>query len=322
MTTYDFAPGRPLKLRGWRRLLYQSDELADFGNRGFRTTPVELRHRLETVARTFLGGFNAGLATPGTAPPLFTDQPAHLRGFAVEGLAMQASLMDLLVPGRRRLPRVVEAHGPHHTHLVHVGVGWALAKLRRPGWIGLHGLDPLLRWLALDGWGFATGFFADARGLRQLTLHQRRCSDRCAIRYQGLGRSMWFRGCGSPIAVADLVDALPAWHHGDAWSGVGLAVGYAGGADADALRVLRERAGRHCPDLGQGAAFAAAAWRRSGGSPAPLAATVQTFAGTDVDTAADWTVEAESGLRAGQCGPGEYQVWRQRIRARAQLAAI
>ncbi|MET8092252.1 DUF1702 family protein [Micromonospora sp. NPDC005220] len=307
---------------GWRRLLHQPDRLADFTVRGFASDPPELRARLETAAGTFLAGFNQGLAAPAGAPPRFDDQPEHLRGFAVEGLAMQAALLDLLVPGNRRLPAVLRLHGATHIHLIHVGVGWAMAKLRWPFWARLSGLDPLLRWLALDGWGFSAGFFADADGLRRITAHPRRCSERCAIRYQGVGRSLWFRGTGEPTRVANLVDTLPQWHHGDAWSGVGLAAAYAGGVSPDGLTTLRDRAGAHAGDLGQGVAFAAAAWQRGGWTPPELATTVHALTDVDPRTAADWTREAEAGLRTPATGPAEYQTWRQRIRARVLLASL
>ncbi|MEE3922617.1 DUF1702 family protein [Micromonospora sp. BRA006-A] len=139
--------------------------------------------------------------------------------------------------------------------------------------------------------------------------------ERCAIRYQGVGRSLWFRGTAVPTRVADLVATLPQWHQGDAWSGVGLAAAYAGGVSPEGLATLRARCGAHAGDLGQGVAFAAAAWQRSGWTPPELATTVHALTGTDPRTAADWTREAEAGLRTPATGPVEYQPWRQRIRA-------
>jgi hypothetical protein len=133
---------------------------------------------------------------------------------------------------------------------------------------------------------------------------------------------MWFRGTGDPTRVADLVAALPPWHHDDAWSGVGLAATYAGGVSEAGLAVLRERAGAHAGDLGQGVAFAAAAWLRSGWAPPELVTTVAALTGADPRTVADWTREAETGLRTPATGPAEYQTWRHRIRARVLFAAL
>ena len=43
--------------------------------------------------------------------------------------------------------------------MMHVGLGWALARLRRSVTPYLAQLDPLLGWLAVDGYGFHEGYF-------------------------------------------------------------------------------------------------------------------------------------------------------------------
>jgi hypothetical protein len=301
--------------RGWRRALHQSYTLADFDVRGFDAAPGPARTRLEAAARTFLRGFNEALAGPATAPPDFAAYPGDLRGFAVEGAAMQAALLDVLLPGSRRLPALLDTHATRHVYLIYVGVGWAMAKLHRPRFGRLRTAHPLLRWLAYDGWGFSDGFFARPRRLARINAHPGRCTPVCAIRYQGFGRSLWFRECADPDAVAASIARLPREHHGDAWAGAGLAVGYGCGVDAGvAQRLLASAGPAHRADLGQGAAFAAGAWVRAGDVPAPSAPVIEVLTGVPADTAAAWSFDATAGLEDPDAGPAEYARWRRRIR--------
>jgi hypothetical protein len=306
---------------GWRRLLHQSLDLADFDRRGFAGERGPVRDRLETAARTFLTGYNEALAGPAAVPPDFASQPGDRRGFAVEGAAMQAVLLDVLVPGSRRLPALLDLHGPRYVYLIYVGAGWGMAKLRRPRWHRVRYRDPLLRWLAYDGWGFAQGFFADARRLDRLVRHPGRCTPVCGIRYQGFGRSLWFRECARPDAIAAHIARLPSIHHGDAWSGVGLAAGYACGVTPQVARRLLALAGvAHRADLGQGAAFAAGAWCRSGAVPAAAAPVIGLLTGTGPETAAGWAFATTAGLDGPDATPADYERWRYRIRTRVSAS--
>jgi hypothetical protein len=124
-------------------------------------------------------------------------------------------------------------------------------------------LDPLLVWLAYDGWGFHEGFFhwqkylAGAPAPRQVSGYATRAFD------QGLGRSLWFVNGAKPELISKAINGLALQRHADLWSGVGLAAAYAGGATESALDALRQIAGRHQPCLAQGAAFAAKARQRA-----------------------------------------------------------
>lgn len=292
--------------------------MVDFAARGFRTEPAPTRATLQGSARAFLAGFNAELAVPPAAAPTFGDVPPDRRGFAAEGAGMAAALLDLLNPGRGgRLAVLRAAHDDRHAYLIQVGVGWALAKLRRRH-LGRLGADaPLLRWLAYDGRGFCEAFFAGDRAVRRWAEHPASCPRTCDIRHQGLGRSLWFRACGDPATVAAHIGRLPARHHDDAWSGVALAAAYAGGVAPQALVILRDLAGPHRAALAQGAAFAAEARRHSGHVGAHTDTAVQILAGVDVPTAAAWTWQARDGLDRPGAGAGDYRAWRLRIQHQA-----
>jgi enediyne biosynthesis protein E3 len=297
---------------GWRRLLALTPATVDFDRRGFRTTSVAARATLEAAAGAFVVGFNRTLAMPGAGVPELADLPEHRRGFAVEGAAMAAAMLDLVALRQRRLPALHERYGGRYTYLIHVGTGWAMAVLgrRRLGRLGVHA--PLLRWLAYDGRGFCRSFFASPRGLRRWFTHPAgACAPTCAIQYQGFGRSLWFRECADPGAVAGQIRRLPPQHAADAWSGVGLAASYALALDTSGYERLRAYAGDHGAALAQGAAFAAEAWRRCGHVPAGAEVAVRTLADVDTAEAAEWTWRARDGLRG--TGAEEYHRWRVRI---------
>jgi hypothetical protein len=169
-------------------------------------------------------------------------------------------VVDAIAPrlGRPgRLAEVLAGAGAPHVYLVAVGSGWSLARLPRRIDGHLARLDPLVAWLALDGYGFYHGYFhhrevIDRQVLpRRLTGYRRRGFD------QGLGRSLWFVAGGDPERIARVVGGFPAERRGDLWSGVGLACAYAGGVERPAVERLAEVAGEHLGDVAQGVAFAA-----------------------------------------------------------------
>lgn len=304
----------------WGRRLQLGAGLADFAARGFHCGRPTSRDILERHARAFLGGFNTAVrSTPSVTHHELGHLDAGERGFAYEGAGMAYALLDTALFGRGRRTTVLrEGPGRAYTHLIHVGAGWALARLRHPGARALLRLDPLHQWLALDGHGFSHGFFggraAVARYARGATPGRA-----AAVRHQGLGRSLWFLEAADPDRIARTVGAFPEDRRGHLWSGVGLAACYAGGADDDELDRLRAHAGPYGPDLAQGAAFAAEARRHAGHVPEHTRRAVPRLTGTDVDAAADWTVAARDQL-LGDGSLDDYLLWRVLIARRAVTA--
>jgi hypothetical protein len=230
------------------------------------------------------------------------------------------AILDCLTPWNRgRAQRFLEGAGAAHVYMAHIGFGWALARLRRP----LDGLpvplDPLLRWLVADGYGFHEGYFrtdaAVRRGARpqSFTGYADRAFD------QGLGRALWFVEGADPRRVATAIAALPEPRRADLWSGAGLACAYAGGVDRAAAEALRVAAGEHRLHAAQGAVFAATARDRAG-NPAPHTdMAVAVLAGIGAERAAALAADAGADLprdggddRAG--GEPAYETWRRRIR--------
>jgi hypothetical protein len=214
---------------------------------------------------------------------------------------MALAVLDRLMPGRGgRTCRFLAGPAAAQAYVVHVGVGWAVARVG-----GLRGfwasLDPLLRWLMLDGYGFHEGYFHGRRFLAtgaapRFTGPSRRVFD------QGLGRSLWFVCGAEPGAIRRAIGGLGRARWADLWSGVGLACGYAGGAEPGAVAELVSAAGGYRPPLAQGVAFAAKARQRAG-NPAPhTEEACRLVCGLTADEAARITDLALAGAPQEQAG--------------------
>jgi len=301
-----------------RRRLRLSPEAVSFARRGFRGTGEAARLHLEEVGRTFVDGYNAALAEDGTDAlgRRLGEAPAARRGFAFEGAAMALTLLDLLVPWRRgRLAAFLAGPGRTHSYLVHVGAGWALARSPVPASALLRRLDPVERWLALDGFGFHEGFFRWPRSVvaqrvpRRLRGYARRAFD------QGLGRSLWFVEGAEPERIAATIGAFPPPRRADLWSGVGLASAYAGGVTREAVERLRLLGMGFLPQLAQGAAFAAKARQLAGNETPETEMACAVLCGLPAAAAAAVTDAAEEELAASGAEPA-FEVWRRRIQER------
>ena len=251
------------------------------------------------VAQTFLTGYNLGLQHEDTeqlGAALVAAVSKADQGFAFEGAAMATFIFDTLVLGLgTRFQRLFEYAGSTHAYMLHVGAGWAVARLPFRVQDRLLSADPLLRWLRVDGYGFHEGFFHGRdyleRGRRPpLSGYAARAFD------QGLGRSLWFFHGAAPDAIAGVIARLAGNRHADLWSGVGLAAAYAGGGGAPPLHTLRTLARKQGPALAQGAAFAAAARLRAGNSAKHTDEACRILAGVPAETACDVVDQVRTSL--------------------------
>ena len=283
--------------------------------RGFQVVTDEMRARLEQVGGTFLDGYHAVLVShaPAVLAARLNSVDAELRGFAFEGAAMGLALLDTLSPWRpNRVTSFLSEAGKAHAYMVHVGVGWVWARFPFGFRRFRRRLDPLLSWLAFDGWGFHEGFFhwpkyvAGQPPPRRLAGYERRVFD------QGLGRSWWFVNGGNPELIALTIVGLPAERRPDMWSGVGLAATYAGLASQSVLRDLSDLAGPSWPQLAQGAAFAAKARQRAGNLTPYTELAANVLCGSSAADAARLCDTTLEDLPANSSQPA-YEIWRQRI---------
>lgn len=301
-----------------------SCEEVTFARRGFRECGGKTQQQLEQIGYTFIEGYHAALADDKFAvlvPHLNTFE-AEFRGFAFEGAAMALTLLDYLLPWKKRLHAFLNGPGSAHTYMVHVGAGWAMARLHRRAEHLLAQLDPLLCWLSLDGYGFHEGYFFSQRYVGekviplQLPSYGRHAFD------QGLGRSLWFVHAADVTRIVATIPTFSPARHGDLWSGVGLACAYAGGVSRLDIEALHAAAGSYRPQLAQGAAFAAKARQRAGNATVHTDLACEILCGLSSDMAANVTDIALQDLPFDDSDEPAYEIWRQRIQAQFAIQEI
>lgn len=284
--------------------------------RRLSTAPAACAH-LDLIADTFLLGYRAALDRPTAAARVSRlDQvsEAH-RGFAYEGAAMALALMDSIVPVEPgRFDELIAHGGGAHVYMAHVGAGWAAARLhRRPG-AARGGLDPLLGWLAVDGYGFHQGYFHPERYVRRQAVPRGASGYTARAFDQGLGRSLWFVEGADVERIARTVHAFAPARRADLWSGVALAAAYAGGASAAGLRALGAHAHGYEANLAQAAAFAAEARERAGNPTPHTERACEILAGMSAREAAAIARRLSAGVSDRPERPA-YEQWRQRVGA-------
>lgn len=277
----------------------------------------EAWQRFRPVVQALLEGYHATLEDSRfeTLVSRLDAIEPELQGFAYEGAGMGLAALDCLAPWKNRVQTFVEGPGAPHIYPIYVGVGLALARLRRGPERFLTRLDPVLGWVAVDGYGFHEGFFARRRSIekrevpRHLSIYARRLFD------QGLGRSIWFSNGGLVERVAATIAPFEPARHADLWSGVGLASAYAGGAERVDLETLRIIARPYRFQLARGAAVAAKG-RQQASNPAPhTELACQIFCGLSSEMAAHIIDVTRENLPTDGGEPA-YEIWRQRVQAR------
>jgi len=236
-------------------------------------------------------------------------------GFRHEGAAMGCALLDIVTCANlRRWNTLREACGAHHDYLLHVGLGLALARIRRADALPIAGTDPLLGALAIDGAGFYAGYFRPAAPLAKLGTTSKPSDPLHRIRDQGLGRSLWFTRGTDASALAATIYGCAESRRPALWSGVGLACAYAGGSEAEGLHRLLEEAAEHVDHLAQGVAFAAEARVRADNVIAATEEACRIVCGCSAAVAAE-AVRACRGRATGAPDGSAYEDWRSRVRA-------
>jgi len=142
-----------------------SPEEAGFARRGFAEAEPARQQRLEEIGRTFAYGYNAAILStdPALISPELNAVIPEQRGFAFEGASMGFALLDILTPWHsRRFAHFMEGMAFPYIYIAYVGAGWALARTSPHLVWQLGPLDPLLRWLMFDGYGFHAGYFPSA----------------------------------------------------------------------------------------------------------------------------------------------------------------
>lgn len=295
-------------------------EEAGFKKRGFRITKPETVNHLEKIGTSFLDGYHSALLSSdlydleeklGTTDSLY-------RGFSFEGAAMSLMLLDRLSMLKKdRFSDFLQGTADKHIYMAYVGAGWALARLwwtRRRILQSISKMDSLLKWLAIDGFGFHEGFFNPRRyfnstvSLNGLPAYARRAFA------QGLGRSLWFVEGSSVEHISQAIELMPENMHADLWSGIGLACTYAGGADLTDVERLKDYSKSYLPFVAQGAAFAAKTRLRAGNETDNTKAVCSILCNLSIEDAAFLTDVALKKLPVTDDAElPKYEIWRRLI---------
>ena len=285
-----------------------------FARRGFSAVKPEVRDRLEHVGTIFLVGYHTALRENKLQELTEKLERVELeyRGFAYEGAAMALTFHDAMLPGSSLLREFMEGEGKRHIYMLHVGAGWACARLPWLGWRiqkVICKFDPVLRWLVLEGYGFHHGYFHFKEPLT--TVVKRLSMDARRVFHQGFGRSLWFvHGCDFH-QISKTISGFPALYQGDAWSGIGLACAYAGGAASPAMEEGVSLAGRFACALAQGAAFAAKARQLAGNEAVHTEEACTVLAGIGAEKAAALCDRALAEVNKNSSSP--YREWRELV---------
>lgn len=285
-------------------------------NRGFTVVNTDIKCHIEKIGESFVYGYHAALTDNqnDTLQQSLDFTELDYRGFAYEGAGMALALLDLLTWKQKRFPQFLQKSGDAHAYMVHVGAGWAMAKIPW-GRSYFNKMDQLLRWLAFDGYGFYHGYF---HWPESIVKHKQPVGIKgyATQAYdQGLGRSLWFVKGAEPSVIANSILSFPHQRHADLWSGVGLAAAYAGGIENADLQELNKLSYSYQSQLAQGAAFAAKARIRAGNLANHTDSACRIFCGMSATAAAEITDLALENLTE-QTYQNKYQAWRLGIQQR------
>lgn len=272
--------------------------------------------RFQPVAHSLVEGYHATLEDSRfevLVPRLNAIDP-DLHGFAYEGAGMGIAALDIMAPWKNRLQAFVGPGGPAAAHIypIYVGVGLALARLRRNPERFLIRLDPLLNWVIVDGYGFHEAFFSWRRTVEEQVTPAHFSSYALRLFDQGMGRAIWFASGALLERVTTIIATFPPSRQAELWSGVGLASSYAGGGDRAALERVQKNAGPYQVQLACGAAIAARGRHQAGNLTAHTDLACEVYCGLSSDEAFHITNVASENIPTNGVEPA-YEIWRRRI---------
>ena len=285
-----------------------------FANRGFLCENPPTQQRLESVGSHFLLGYNNCLLNDDFThlQKLLESVELDFRGFAYEGAAMGMAMLDAVGFKKNRFQNFVNGIGKKHIYMSYVGAGWAYAKLPVNVEKRIANFDPLLKWLAMDGYGFCHAYFNTKKYVKDRTMPNLSDYGKHAF-YQGLGRCLWFVEGTDAERIAKTINTFSEMYAADLWSGVGLASTYAGGVDKQVIEQLKQLGKKYILNLGQGAAFAAAARIEAGNLVPHTDMACITYCGISSQTASDITDDSRKAIATINNDLPSYENWRRKI---------
>ncbi|WOH89576.1 DUF1702 family protein [Bacillus paralicheniformis] len=224
---------------------------------------LPIKKRLKEIGLAFLYGYHASYKhSQSNIEEQIDIISDELKGFSFEGAGMGFAFMDIC-SNSSHFQKFISKEAKKHIYMTYIGSGWALAKLKFVNYKNfMNKLDPILKWLVLDGYGFYEGYFNTVRSIINHRIPQKFVDKYDAHAYmQGIGRSIWFYCGGDLYSINIVIQGFDEKFQGDLWSGIGLASAYANGIPIDKYSYLKDLSGNYYPELCQGVAFACEARR-------------------------------------------------------------
>lgn len=250
---------------------------ASLSYQGFPGMNSPSRAHLEAILHAFVDGYNLAVVEPDTKELVRRLEGAiapEYVGFAFEGTGLYFAVMDLMIPGSKRLAAFTAGAGASHDYIAMVGAGFAISRVpfgARRLESYQKTLDEFTAFLVADGWGFHDGFFkwkrfVDGRAPAPafLTPQNRLLYD------SGIARAMWWVYGADPAGIAAGISRFEESRRAEMWAGIGVALSYASVAPGqpDPSAELLDLAGPYRFDVLSSIPFSAH-MRRKGGNPAP-----------------------------------------------------
>src|SRR5262245_6722927 len=90
-----------------------------------------LRRRGQRIGESFVEGSHAALevSRPEALAARLAGVERELSGFAYEGAGLGLALLDAFLPWQHRLSAFTRGAGAPQIYMLHVGAGWALARM-------------------------------------------------------------------------------------------------------------------------------------------------------------------------------------------------
>jgi len=238
---------------------------------------------------------------------LETEKPKFL-SIAYEGAAMGLALKDLEKSNSlNRWNILAEESGSNHEVHVHVGLGWAIAKLKIPHDNLIEDFNPLLKWRVLDGCGYYYGLFNRRRTLLKQEIPDGIEGIAKGAFDQGVGRSIWYAARGVVEMASEHISNFNSARHSDLWRGLGIACAFVGGCDEQDLSSILTLSGSYNKQLAVGAALAARARLKANSPTNDAELACRNWCNLSAEEALVLTIDKEP--KTGELEGDPYSTW-------------
>lgn len=198
-----------------------------------------IAERMQKIQSVFKTGQGLAYDKNEVAINHFLTNENHLfESVAYEGVACGLAENDIdEMNGFNNWQHFLELNTTHSTQ-IHIGLGWALALKKQTATTSTPVIQSVMEARVFDGYGYVEGLFRKRIAILQRVIPEQITTNQQMGYDQGLGRSMWYNAKGEVTVLNEIISSFPPARLPDLWRGVGIAVGYVGGAKVPELTTL------------------------------------------------------------------------------------